>query len=346
MKNRYFALFIVFTFILNAVSFTFAAPKSSVTQNQLLALLPASDIVVSVDSKRLFTSALPQILSGNKEALDEVNGKIDEFKANTSIDIRQFEQLAVGLASKQTAEGKTAFDPVVLARGTFGANSLVTLAKFASSGKHREEKIGGKNVYIFSPKEIIEKNRTAVKSSFIQKLLDNILPKLSGELAVTAYDENTLAFGAPERVRLMLTDSKSRVDKNLLALVNRNANAVASFAANLPNGLSGFMELAGDELGQNLGAIRQINGMMDVVGENTSISVTAKTLKVEQAESLKQSFEGLQGFFSGILLANKGDDKKAYGRMLKSAKFLRTGSQLTIDLQILQSDINVLIGAK
>lgn len=346
MKNRYFTFLLVFAFILNAVGFTFAQTKADKNQNQLLALLPASDIVLSLDAKRFFGTALPQILSGNKEMHDEINAKIEEFRINTSIDIRQFEQLAVGVASRQAAEGKTAFDPIVLARGAFSANSLLMLAKFASGGKHREEKIGGKNVYIFSAKEIIEKNRTTVKSSLVQRVLDTILPKLSNEIAVTAYDNNTLAFGTTERVRLMLTDGKSRVDKNLLALVNRNPNAVGSFAANLPNGLSSFFELDDDSLGQNLSAIRQINGMMNVAGENTQVSLTAKTAEIKSAESLYKYVTELQVAGAIILGSSKGADKKVYARMIENAKITRTGSEIMFELQVPQSDINILIGAK
>lgn len=343
MKHRFFALFIVFTFVLSATVFTFAQPKPN--KNQLLTLLPASDGVASVDAKRFFDTALPQVLSGNKEMLDEINSRIDEFKTNTTIDIRQFDQIAVGVAIKQISADKTDFEPLVLARGSFNANSLLMLAKFAAKETYREEKIGSRTVYIFSPKEVIEKNKTAVKSSFIQKILDNILPRLSGEIAITAYDNNTLAFGRLERLKLMLTGSKSRVDNNLLALVNRNPNSVVSFAANLPNGMSGFVDLD-DDLGQNLASIRQVYGMMDVAGENTMLQAAAKTLKVEQAAELKKSLEGLQSFFSGLLLSSKGENVKLYGRLLKSAKISLKGSEVMFDLQVPQSDINVLIGAK
>lgn len=344
MKYKIFASFIVLTFALSASVLTFAQAKTN--KNQLAALLPASDGVVSVDTKRLFDSALPQILSGNKEMLGEINAKIDEFKNNTGIDIRQFDRIAVGIAMKQTSPGNTDFEPLVLARGSFDANSLAALAKFASKDSFREEKIGSRTIYIFSAKEMIEKNKTAVKSSFIQKILDKILPGLSGETAVTVYDSNTLAFGKYERLKLMLTDGKSRVDAGLLTLINKNPNAVGSFAANLPDGMASFLELTDDELGQNLAAIRQIYGMFDVVGENTLVLVAAKTAKPEQAASLNDSLAGLQSVFSGILLGSKSENQKLYGRMLKATKISQTGSEIKIDLQVPQSDINILIGAK
>lgn len=345
MKHRFFALFIAFTFILNAVSVTFADTKSN--KNGLLTLLPASDAVVALDGKRFFGVALPQILSGNKEMLDEINGKIDDFKAKTSIDIRQFEQIAVGVASRQISATETDFEPIVLARGNFSASQLLTLAKFASNGTYKEEKIGDRTVYVFSAKEIIEKNKPVAKSSLIQKILDKILPHLAGETAITAYDNNTLAFGKIERLRLMLdSGGKSRVDANLLSLVNRNPNAVMSFAANLPKGLSSLIDLDNDELGKNLDAIRQINGMMDVSGENTMVSFTAKTLEVKQAQELSQTLTDLREVGKILLGSSKGADKKVYSRMLEGAKISQKGSEVIFDLQVAQTDINVLIGAK
>ena len=346
MKSKFFALFIACALILNAAGAASAQTKSTKTSNQLLALLPASDGVAALDAKRFFNVALPQLLSGNKPMLDEINGQIDDFKAKTSIDIRQFEQIAVGFTGKQVSENVTQFEPIVLARGNFSASSIVTLAKFASNGTYKEEKIGGRTVYIFSAKEIVEKNKPAGKSSLIQKILDKILPSLSGETAITVYDNNTLAFGKLERLRLMLTDGKSRVDANLLAQANRSPNAVASFAANLPKGFSSFMNLENDELGKNLDSIRQVYGMMDVVGENTQVSFTAKTLETAQAEGLQQTMTDLRELGRIFLGSSKGDDKKVYVRMLESLKITRVASEVTFDLQVPQTDINVLIGAK
>jgi hypothetical protein len=346
MKSKFFAVLIACAVVLNAAGAAFADTKSSKNQNQLLALLPASDGVVALDAKRFFNVALPQILSGNKALLDEINGKIDDFKAKTSIDMRQFDQIAVGVAAKQISATDTDFDPVVLARGTFSASSIVTLAKFASNGTYKEEKIGSRTVYVFTAKDIIEKNKPTTKSSMIQKILDKILPRLSGETAVTVYDNNTLAFGKPDRLRLMLTDNKSRVDANLLTQVNRSPNAVMSFAANLPKGFSSFMTLEDDELGKNLDAVRQVYGMMDVTGENTQVAFTAKTLEAAQAEGMLKSLTNFRDLGKILLGGSKGEDKKVYVRMLENLKITRAGSEVTFDLVVPQTDINVLIGAK
>lgn len=345
MKTKIFALFIAFGLMLNLVGTSFADNSKNKKPNELVALLPASDGVVAMDSKRFFASALPQILSGNKEMLDEINAKINEFKTSTGIDIRQFDQTAIGIAAKEISPNNPNFEAVVLARGKFNADSIAGLAKFASEGKYKEEKIGNRTIYIFSPKEMIEKNKTAVKNPMLQKVMNMILPALSGEMAITAYDSKTLAFGTPDRVRLTLNTDRAGVDADLMAMVNKNPSAIGSFAMNMPQGAAGFLALGDDELGQNLASIRQMFGSMNVVGENTVVSVTAKTLKAENAESLKTSLDSLK-VFGSILDGSKREDQKVYGRMVKNAKLSSNGDQISLDLQVPQSDINILIGAK
>ncbi|CAN5389921.1 hypothetical protein BH10ACI1_BH10ACI1_00120 [soil metagenome] len=345
MKTKIFALLAVFGFALNLAGATFAGNEKKQT-NELVALLPASDGVVTMDSKRFFATALPQILSGNKGMLDEIYEKIDEFKSNTGIDLRQFDQIAVGVAAKKISEKETDYESVALARGNFSADSLVKLAKFASGDKYREEKIGERTVYIFSPKEMIEKNKPTAKNAQLQKILDMMMPRLSGETAITVYDNKTLAFGTPDRLKLMLTESKSRVDTELVALVSRNLEAVMSFAGNMPNGMSGLIQLDDDELGQNIDSIRQIFGSMDVVGENTIVSITAKTSDVKHAEGLQKNISDLREVGKMILGSSKREDQKMYARLLENAKITRNGMEVSLNLQVSQSDMNMLIGTK
>ena len=345
MKTKIFALFIVFGFALNIVGTTFADNKKKQT-NELVALLPASDGVMTLDSKRFFASALPQVLSGNKEMYAEINAKIDEFKTNTGIDIRQFDQMAIGITAKEVSANKTDYEAVSLARGNFNADSLAKLAKFASGDKYREEKIGDRTIYIFSPKEMIEKNKSTVKNAMLQKFLNMLLPSVSGEMAVTVYDNKTLAFGTPDRLKFMLTETSSRVDADLINLVSRNPDAIGNFALNMPKGASSLIELGDDELGQNIDSIRQMFGSMDVVGENTIASVTAKTLDVKHAEGLEKNMSDLREVGKILLGSSKREDQKMYARLLENAKISRNGTEVSLDLKVSQSDMNILAGAK
>lgn len=352
MIKKISALFLAYAFLLNGVGMVFAVPateKSVGQTSQLAALLPASDGAVVVNMKRVLSEALPQVLSSNQTMLNKILGKFDEIKTETGLDLRQFEQIAVGVSSKSGKSRETTYEPVVLARGTFKADELMTVAKANTKTKYREEKIGGRTAYIFSTKQVIADARTKIatpKDSVVETTIDKALRGLNtGELAVTAYDNNTLAIGSLVRVREAV-DTKARIAADVLDLVNRKPNALMSFALKVPNGLSQFVDMDNDEIGKNLNSIRQIYGAFDVGGGNVSVSVAAKTLEAAQAKSLQETLEGLQSIGKVFVGSSKGADKKVYARMIDAAVIKQIGNEVTIDLTVAQTDIDILVGTK
>ena len=89
--------------------------------------------------------------------MSDITAKLDELQQRTGIDIRQFESVAAGLAMKAVGPKETDYDPVIIARGTMPAGGLVAVVKLASNGTYKEEKIGTRTVYIFSAKDIAQK---------------------------------------------------------------------------------------------------------------------------------------------------------------------------------------------
>lgn len=347
MKKKIFAALAVFAVVLSAVGVGFADTngKKKAKANELLALLPPSEAAMTVDAKRFFGEALPQILSANQPLLSEIHSKFDEIKSRTGIDFKQFQQVAVGVSSIKAAEGGYDFEPLVLARGQLSAGALVEIAKTASGGKYREEKIGERTVFVFSPQELIEQSKGKIANTGAGDIFGKILVGLTKEMALTTYDNHTLVLGSLVRVREMF-ESKTRVSGEVLDLVSRKPGAVLNFGALVPNGLSQFIELDMDELGNNLNGVRRLSGSMDVMNGSTVVSISAKTVEPAQAKGLKDSLTGIQGLFAPILKNSKREDQKIYGRMLESAKIGQVGNELTLDLQVPQTDINVIVGAK
>ncbi len=361
MIKKVSAIFLACAFLLNGVGMVFAAPdtkKSAGQSAQLATLLPASDGIITVNMRRILSEALPQVLSSNQQMLGEILGKLDKVKNETGLDLRQFEQIAVGVSGKKTSAGEMAFEPVILARGTFNAGALLALAKVAAKGKYREEKIAGRTAYIFSPKDFAQRqfktvplpnkpmpDKSVKQPSMIEKAFDKMFKGLSNELAVTAYDNNTLAIGSVARVRETF-DGKTRVGTDVLDLVNRKPNSIMSFGVKLPNGLSQFADKENDEIGKNLEAIRQLSGAVDVGGGNATISLAAKTLEAAQAKSLQEFLEGLQMVGKAFIGGAKGADKKVFARMIDNARISQSGNEVTLDLQVAQSDIDILVVGK
>ena len=114
----------------------------------------------------------------------------------------------------------------------------------------------------------------------------------------------------------------------------------------MPNGMSAFLPFENDELGKNIDSIRQVSGGLNIGDGITSLSVTAKTLKDEQAQGLQETIEGLQILGKAFLGGSKSADKRVYARMIENAKISRSGSEVSFDLQVPQTDIDVIVGKK
>lgn len=335
-------------FLLSAVALAFSAETRKARRTKaasLLTALPASDAALVFDAKRFFDTALPQILASDQPKLASITNKVEEIRVKTGIDLRQFQQVVVG-ANINQLENRIDVEPLILARGQINADALVALAKVASNGKYREEKIGAKTIYVFTPKELLEKNKGQSGNAKRDGIVDQILSGFERELALTSYDANTLAFGSTARVRHLLDARRPRLGAEVAAAAARRPNAVMSFAARVPNGLSQFIKLDNDELGRNLDAVRLISGTVDVAGENATVTIAAKTVDAAQAKGLKDFISALQLGFSGLLKGSNREDQRIYGRMLESARIVQSGSEVTLDVQMPQADINVLLGRK
>jgi len=357
MKTKFFAAFVAFAFVLNAFGTAFADTKKARTARQtntLAALLPASDGVLTLDVKRGLTEAVPQILSAKPQWITSINSHIDEIKTKTGLDLRQFEQVAVGVSMKQISDKEVDLEPLVLARGKYNPSALIALAKLASKGKYREEKVGAKTVYIFTISEIAEQNKPASaddstiapkKDSWFDKAVDRMVNGLLKEVAVTSYDANTMAFGTVARVRETL-EGKPRVNAELMNLINRKPAAIAAFAANLPNGLTNFIDLDTDDFGETINSIRQVSGAMELIKGDSAISLTAKTSTFEQGKNLNDILQTLQGVGKSFLGGAKSADKQVFSRMIENVKITQNQMVVSLDLQVPQTDINILLGAK
>lgn len=344
MRNKLYVLLAFGALFLNIAGTISAQTKIVKQTNQLAALLPNSDGVMVIDTQQLLTETAPQILSDKPEWLNVINAQIDELRVKTGLDARQFEQVVVGVATKQISAKEVDLEPVFLTRGKYNANALIALAKLAVKGKYREEKSGSRTIYIFQGLGIADPNKSsAPKNSWFEKAISRMINGLTREFAVTALDENTLAFGSFARVRETV-EGKSRISVEALNLISRKPNAVLSFGAKLPNGLSDFVDLDNDEIGKTLDSLRQISGALEVADGSTIVSMTAKTLKAEQAQSLQDTLIGLQTIGKTIVGSGKGADKQVYARMIENAKITRSAAEVNFDLQIPQSDISILLG--
>lgn len=346
MRNKLFAFVAAAVLILNFAG-SLVADYTSKTlararSNQLVAVLPQSDAIVTIDVKRFFGEALPKLLSGNQKLMSEVITGIEEMKSKTGIDIRQFDHVAAGMTIKKIKEKEYDFEPVITARGDVSSNSVIEGAKKAAGGKYKEERVGSKVMFVFAAKEVIANNKPASGTGKDAEAMQKAVKKLSDQVALTAIDANTVAFGIPSRVREII-EAKTKVSSELTGLLNRKEIAVVNVAAKVPAGMSAFLPLENDELGQNIDSIQYLFGNLDVVGEQTTMSITARTQQISQAKSLHETLEGLQSLGKALLGGSTRADQQIYARLIENVKFSRSGTELSMDLAIAKSDVDALV---
>ncbi len=346
MKSRVLVLLTVFAF---ALAMFGAATSAKSEKNQLAKLLPESDGVIVLDSARLFREALPQFLSSKPKALRDLEGKINEIEAETGLDLRKFNELALGVKTEAVSDEAFDFEPVLLARGELESKAVISVARLAADGKYREEKAGRRTIYIFSTEKLIEKHKTkAAKKddkSVLGSTVDKMLKGLSNEVALAAFDEKTIAVGTLERVRETLSASP-RVGGDVIGLLDRKPEALGSLGMLLPDGLSKYLKLGDDELGETLASIRQLQGALDLDDGNALVSMFAKTTDKEKATDLEATLSGLRMLGSAFLGNSKGADKQVYARMIEDVTIAREEDFVTIDLTISKTDIDTLVSKK
>ena len=339
MKRSSAALFCLFVLILNLVGSAQVSPA-----NQLAGSLPVSDGIVTVDAKRFFSTALPKLLSANQPLLEKITTKIDQVKAQTGIDVRQFDYLAAGVTARKVGPKDYDVDPVIIARGQVSSASLIGAAKLASNGKYREEKVGAKTVYIFSAKDIAAQAKQHAPVTTNPDMVDKVIGRFSGDIAVSAVDANTIAFGDIEHVKRAVSE-KPGGNTELISLLAKKETSVVNFAAKMPNGMSEFLPLENDELGKNIDSIRYVYGSMDMPAGAMALNITARTLQPAQATALQETLEGLQLLGKAFLGNTSSADKQVYARMISNTKFSSRGNEVMIDLSVPQSDIDILVGS-
>jgi hypothetical protein len=335
VKIRILSVFVVSLLLVGSSSSAIAQTRRGVaptTSQSLLAKLPASDAVAHVNVKRVFSEALPKLLAGNSAKLAEIDSQIEQFKTRTSLDLRSFDEIALGMRYSYPSAGITKIDTVAVARGAFNTGAIIAAGREAANGKYREEKYLGKTIYIFTLDQ--------------QLRLLGVLNVKIRELAVTSLDANTLALGDAERVRNTVAASRERRRPNgeLIALATQDPNAIAGFGGNVSAELLQNLRIGNEAIAKDLAAVRQTYGSLGMTDKDLELLVAARTVDAVSARSLGDTVEGLKQF--GALFTNRLSGIR--GVLARSAlgnlKITTQGNELKIRTAVAQSDVAPLVG--
>ncbi|HSK64709.1 MAG TPA: hypothetical protein VK893_12740 [Pyrinomonadaceae bacterium] len=312
---------------------THNTPAPAAQPAGLMASLPQADAVAQVKIRQLLGEAMPRILANNSAKLAEVNAGIEAFKTRTGLDPRMFEQVALGVRFNHPAAGVTKAETVALANGEFSAAAMVAAGRVASNGNYREEKYHGKNIHVFRLDENIR--------------LLGVFDFRITELAAAPLDGNVLALGDLGGVRAVIDAGRQRrraQNAELIALANRDPNALIGFGSNVSPQLIGNLNIGNAPIAADLSKLRQVYGSVGASAQDLELFLAARAVNPAAAQSLGDTLEGLKQFgalFVGRLSGAKGVLAKS---ALTNMKIVTTANELQIRTAVPQADVGPLMG--
>ena len=205
-----------------AVAHPTAITVSPATQAAVSSLssLPEADLLIYVNPQRILNEAVPKLMPAKD--VEEMRKGFDEVKKNVGIDPTKVDYLVIAVRFKKPTDDLNFQPPefMVVASGDFSAESLMVLARMASSGKLREEKYGTRTLGLMTIDPLVKE---AEKNPLLKSLT---------EMGIVTLNANTIAAGTPSYLRAAAdaSDGKARISAAALNSLVRDANALISVA--------------------------------------------------------------------------------------------------------------------
>ncbi len=294
--------------------------------------LPASDMIFTVDVRRLLTEVVPRALAGDSARLAQVNADVDDFKARTGIDARAFDTVAVGSRFVTLPSGAVKVDNMTaVARGTFRADALVAAARAAARGGLAEQTHAGKTVYVATVND--------------QLRLFGIARMHVRELAFAVLDANTLAMGEPADVRAAIDAQagRGRADMSILNFP-RGAGDFVAFAGNVRPGVLAGVRTDLPNVDRAIDSIRGFYGTVGASPTGLQLMTALRTGSAADAKQLLDTVDALRQIAPG-LISMAGEKGRFARALVDSMKVTTKGNEVQLRLEVPQSDISTLLRA-
>lgn len=323
--------------------------------NSLLSALPAFDGVLIFDMKQLLDKALPNLLAAEPSLIEKMNREFQKATDESGIDPRSVEQVAIGFRIPDNAmKGQSPF--VALLRGRFDSADLIQKG-FKTARKHknppdvRESTYQGKTIYLIKDKTPAAKpsGESGASGDSPGGMGAMAGQMMQQEVAVTAFDSNTVAIGDVSSVRTTLDTSAGRVSKDLVDLATRTPNAIVGFSGIVPAGALKQLTSNGDPISLAAGGIKNFYGSIAANGGDFETRVVARTEKNDQAQTLSAGAKLLLSFAPDALkntgTPSIGDNKFDPVVLLKYFTISDEANEVIVVYRVPQTDLAPLVHA-
>ena len=389
MNRKFYFSFLAFALTLLAtVAFVIGnntGTRAASGNAALVAALPASDFVISIDAQRALNETLPSMLASNPALLAKMNAALEKFEKETGINPRSFESVAIGgrLTNGRPHDSRA----VVIARGSFNSdalleNALATLKAKGEKFQKEEQQYEGKRIILITPTGRMRVEvRTNEKTTSATLQADPVItpPPAGGgvgfgpgkdskrpalevlegtdstrgsvrdKMAIAVLDANTLAVGDLESVRAAIDASldRNRVDDELVRLATQQSNAIVGFSGKIPQS---FAEKSSSKstIEKYFASIRQFYGSFSANGTDTETLVAVRTETAEQASEIGQALNTLKSLSAfGFAQSSSGNSAKdaSIADAIKGLTITTQGNEVQINVRIPQASLAPLMRA-
>lgn len=284
---------------------TSAAPDAPATTDELMAMLPASDLIAVVDVGRAFNELLPKLAGITAGGVDKLAKSIQDFTQKAGVDPSKIQNAVISLSM----DGPQGTGVIVIQGVDPDAAQIEAVMKeFGSEFKTSDYK--GKTIY-----NIVSKAKAPSAGPFSLK---------TDEVALAALGGQRVAFGDMKAVKQVIDiqtgAAKGGVSASMTgALAETRASALVRFALNIPETLRAEAANQGD-LFKSVAAIKIILGTFDVASDfSLSLDALIRTASQNDATELENGLKGLVDLVRGIL--GGGDPKtNLFGQLLDQVK--------------------------
>ncbi len=286
-----------------------AAPSAA---DELLALLPESDVVAVIDVQRAFAELLPLLKNLSMGGIGKTAAEIETFAKLAGVEPKQIQAAVVGVKMTETLSRGSG---VLLLQGVEVDGTKLTDAVKAMGGELKTAEHNGKPLFTLSLKRAANGDAEQTQFALLgnKRLAIGDLPALKAVLDGSAKG-NPAALGQ--------------------ALKEAKATGMVRFAGNLPEALRTMLASQG-ELFEQVAAVKAIFGSFDLNADNSAtLTARLRTASANNAGQLKESLNGLVALGKAFLGGNEDPTLKLYGQLLDQVKLGVEASDVSLLLQL------------
>ncbi|HZH32623.1 MAG TPA: hypothetical protein VEY11_17795 [Pyrinomonadaceae bacterium] len=299
---------------------------------------PESQAVVYINARRLINEAAPSVVP--PEMLNKALADVKQF-----IDLNGLEYMIAGVRFKGDMSAKQIPEFLLIVRGSFSADALLSGARMMGQGMYTEETVGTKTINVFNLNPPATAGGDAKQSSKKFPI---------DQIAATALDANTLTIGTPGYLRdaidVSTGGSRPRLRPELVDLALRDANTLVSVAGDMPPGMSQYLRAMGAppnaETDRLVDAVRQLQLAVNMQPSTFGVQTIIRMDDAEKASILSGYVNMGLGFIKGEITkelqkasASDREDKAALLRVLETFTNTTRGSDLELNLTFQQASL-------